>query len=702
MHIKKWYGWLVLMLLFGYLVYDGTAASPQPQDCHLTTYADYDPAPVFTRWQWIPAKVWDPSRISDDSNILVWSGGNKRVAANEATLLIDGNWQTLVPVLSGLLEKENFKLQSTSMPILNLEKDWGQVLLSHRPEIANRLAQQFIVPGLQQASQTGDITAEEVMRKTGLAISQHLLWQVWRETKGLDAELQKDIPLIIARKTDKTGNIKRTIYMKIMDARSMFGQPKIALTLTTCTIVPNPEYSIAKAVERGKSRLTYFSLFGSNLQQLDRYLTYHSVSDESIKPIIEQLKEKNLTSELASTAEAWVQSTPLPKKKPEHQPQEAIHHGPISVETVSFNEIFPDTGESRTLEAYKELPQGNALFSTTQYDRKQQRNVAELYITEPGNPRQITRLWQGESVSNLELVHQGTLAWLETSSQQWFEINISNRRVTAMPLAQKETDSGSIKSLWFRDKYDEPLSFHTDYSDEGKGCLVFQRMDPRLPSTDNVLFRTCRNKYVGGNTIQPVRISTPGYFWLEDSDGLIKLNARNGKAELSYSVPLRYEVDIRTRTMNLSNDTVAPYMPQPLGSQGAHWIALHYDHQLPLHSPGTFFIDTLSGQWRFSAELKNADSIDATARSAHGRFYAQAGCEKPVGSGTRIDIWEVASAKRIASLQRPKYCGLKGIAFNWQGDTLILADSREWVRVRLPNGMQDIAGADAIPEQARK
>ncbi|HBM1441752.1 TPA: hypothetical protein LUI45_004722, partial [Salmonella enterica subsp. enterica] len=280
---------------------------------------------------------------------------------------------TLAPVLSSLLEKENFKLQSTSMPIVNLENDWGQVLLSHRPEIANRLAQQFIIPGLQQAAQNGDITTEEVVRKTELAISQHQLWGVWRDKKReLEVELQKDTPLIIARKTYKTGNIKRTTYMKIMDARSVFGKPKIALTLTTCDIVPNPEYSIKKAAENSKSRLADFKLFGSSIQKLNRNFTHQLVPDESIKPILDLLKENNLTSELTSTAMAWIKSTPLPEKTPEHEPQETMPLGSVSVETVSLNEILPDTDDSRELKIYKELPNGNALFATTRYDRKQQ------------------------------------------------------------------------------------------------------------------------------------------------------------------------------------------------------------------------------------------------------------------------------------------------------------------------------------------
>ncbi|EMJ0411300.1 hypothetical protein V7I56_002729 [Salmonella enterica] len=713
MLIKKWYVWLVfvfLPLLAWCLVSEGTQTSPQPEDCALSPYVDYDPAPVFTRWQWIPAKAWDPARISGDNSILVWSDGKKRVAANEATLLIDGNWQTLAPVLSSLLEKENFKLQSTSMPIVNLENDWGQVLLSHRPEIANRLAQQFIIPGLQQAAQNGDITTEEVVRKTELAISQHQLWGVWRDKKReLEVELQKDTPLIIARKTYKMGNIKRTTYMKIMDARSVFGKPKIALTLTTCDIVPNPEYSIKKAAENSKSRLADFKLFGSSIQKLNRNFTHQLVPDESIKPILDLLKENNLTSELTSTAMAWIKSTPLPEKTPEHEPQETMPLGSVSVETVSLNEILPDTDDSRELKIYKELPNGNALFATTRYDRKQQSNVAELYITEPGNPRQVTQLWQGENLFRLVLVHQGTKAWFEAASRQWFEVDILNRRITAMTTPQAETDTYSApSSSWFSDIHDEPIAFHSDYSDEGKGCLVFQRMDPRLLTTENVILRTCRNQYASGNSIRPVLISTPGYFWLEDSNGLVKLNARTGRAESSYSVPFRASRNIRTHTIDLANDNTTQHTPPPLGSSEAHWIALHYQIPFPPlnslneYAIGTHFIDTLSGKWRFSAELKNADSIDATARSAHGRFYAQAGCQKPAGTGTKIDIWEVASAKKIASLQRPKYCGLAGMAFSWQGNILILAYSNKWVRVRLPDGMHDVARKSAIPVQAQE
>lgn len=111
MLMKKWYVWLALIflpLLAWSLVDEGTATAPHPRDCQLSTYVDYDPAPVFTHWQWISSKEWDPANTASDGNILLWSDGNKRVAANEATLLIDGNWQTLAPVLSGLLEKGKF------------------------------------------------------------------------------------------------------------------------------------------------------------------------------------------------------------------------------------------------------------------------------------------------------------------------------------------------------------------------------------------------------------------------------------------------------------------------------------------------------------------------------------------------------------------------------------------------------------------
>ncbi|EPC0237144.1 TPA: hypothetical protein OKV73_001817 [Escherichia albertii] len=710
MLIKKWYVWLVfvfLPLLAWQLVSEGTQTSPQPQNCKLSPYVDYEPAPVFTRWQWIPAKAWDSAKIYSNNDILVWLDGKKRVVANEATLLIDGNWQTLAPVLSDLLEKEKFKLQSTSMPIVYLEDDWGQVLLSHRPEIANRLAQQFIIPRLQKAEQDGDITAEEVVRKTELAISQHWLWEVWRDKRELEAELQKDTPLIIAIKTYNTGNIKRTTYMKIMDASSVFGQSKIALTLTTCDIVPNPEYSIKKAAQNGKSRLADFNLFGSTIPRLNRYLIYRLVPDESIKPILDLLKEKNFTSELTSTAMAWIKSSPVPEKTPEHQPQNSISPGAVSVETISFNEIFPDTDDSRMLKIYKELPNDRSLFATTRYDQKQHSNVAELYITESGNPRQVTRLWQGENLFRLELVHQGTKAWFEASSRQWFEVDILNRKITAMTTPQTQPDTYS-KSPWFRDSHDEPIAFHYDYSEKGKGCLVFQRMDPRLLTTENVILRTCRNHYASSNSILPVLISTPGYFWLEDSNGLVKLNARTGRAESSYAVPFRVARDIRTQSIDLSNDNTTKHTPTPLGSSEAHWIALHYQilfpplNRLSEYATGSHFIDTLSGKWRFSAELKNADSIDATARSAHGRFYAQAGCQKPVGMGTKIDIWEVTSAKKVASFQRPKFCGLAGMAFNWQGNTLILAYGDQWVRVRLPDGMHDAASGNVIPVQAQE
>lgn len=61
MLMKKWYVWLALIflpLLAWSLVDEGTATAPHPRDCQLSTYVDYDPAPVFTHWQWISSKEW--------------------------------------------------------------------------------------------------------------------------------------------------------------------------------------------------------------------------------------------------------------------------------------------------------------------------------------------------------------------------------------------------------------------------------------------------------------------------------------------------------------------------------------------------------------------------------------------------------------------------------------------------------------------
>jgi hypothetical protein len=367
------------------------------------------------------------------------------------------------------------------MPIIRLEKDWGQVLLSRRPEIAVRLAQQFIAPTLQRAAQEETSRQPKANKKIEWAISQHLLWGVWRDPKQLQPELQQDIPFIIASKTYNAGVSKRTTYMQIMDVGLVFGQPKVALTLTTCDITPNPEYSIKKAAENGKARLADSSLFGTNIQRLQRYLTDRFVPAESIKPVLAQLKENNITSELASTALAWVKTTPAEDKTPERQPQEAAQSGTISVETIALNDIFPDTDDSRTIESYQELPQGNALFATTRYDREQQSKVAELYITKPADPRQVTQLWQGKRLSRLILVHQGAKAWFEAFPRQWFSLDISNHKITAMTAAQTESDAYSLAS-WFNDMHDEPVAYYTDHSDEGKGCLVFRRMDP--PSGD--------------------------------------------------------------------------------------------------------------------------------------------------------------------------------------------------------------------------
>jgi hypothetical protein len=85
----------------------------------------------------------------------------------------------------------------------------------------------------------GDITPAEGEQKIEWAISQHLLWGVWRDPKQLQPELQQDIPFIIASKTYNAGVSKRTTYMQIMDVGLVFGQPKVALTLTTCDITPN-------------------------------------------------------------------------------------------------------------------------------------------------------------------------------------------------------------------------------------------------------------------------------------------------------------------------------------------------------------------------------------------------------------------------------------------------------------------------------
>lgn len=505
-----------------------------------------------------------------------------------------------------------------------------------------------------------------------------------------------------ARKTYSVGDTKRTTYLKIMDASAVFGEPKVALFLTTCVLSPNPNYSYLKAIENRIDYWKNFNLLGPGLRPLQSYLSDKFVLEESIKPITTYLKENNLQSELASEVMAWVKKAPLAETAPERQPGETTSSDTISMVTITLKDLLSDTDDSREIKEYKELPDGNSLFATQRYDRQQQNYVSELYITGPGNPQHATQLWQGKSLSGLTLVHQGEKAWFNTSPGQWFELNIPTRKIATLAL-NEETGVTS----WFSDANGNPITFSTDYSDEGKGCLIFRRIDPRISPPENSLFRTCRNHFASGNSIQPVLISTPGYFWLEDSNGLVKLNSETGRAELSYTVPFRSPADIGSRRIDLSADNITRHTPYPLGSSEAHWIALHYQHQSPLQHDmnawrmGTYFIDSLSGKWRFSAELNNADSIDATARSAHGRFYAQAGCGKLAGSGITADIWDVASATKIASLRRLRYCGLKNMAFNWQGNTLILVFYDRLIRVKLPDNRQDAATAEAIPAESK-
>ncbi|WP_042289534.1 hypothetical protein [Citrobacter sedlakii] len=692
-------------LMAWYVIQTGTESPPHPESCLPSPYADYNPAPVFTRWQWeSPAErglANSPRASLDDTNILVWLDGKKRIAADKMTLAIAADWNTLAPKLSDLLKQENFSLQSASMPVAYLEEDWGQTLLSHRPEVATSLAEKFVTPKLWQAQQAGYITAKEVEHKTNLAISQHWLWRAPQELIK-QPELQEEISFTEARKTYSVGDTKRTTYLKIMDASAVFGEPKVALILTTCVVSPNPNYSYLKAIANRIDYWKNFTLLGPGLRPLQSYLSDKLVLEESIKPITTYLKKNNLQSELASEVTAWVKKVPLAETTPERQSAETTSSDAMSMVTITLKDLLSDTDDSREIKEYKELPDGNSLFATKRYDRQQQNYVSELYITEPGNPQHATHLWQGESLSGLTLVHKGQKAWFKTSSGQWFELNIPTREIATLAL-NEETGVTS----WFSDANGNPITFSSDYSDEGKGCLIFRRIDPRISPPENSLFKTCRNHFASGNSIQPVLISTPGYFWLEDSNGLVKLNSETGRAELSYTVPFRSPADIRSRRIDLSADDITRHTPYPLGSSEAHWIALHYQHQSPLQHHmnawrmGTYFIDSLSGKWRFSAELKNADSITATARSAHGRFFAQAGCEKPAGSGITADIWDVASATKIASLHRLRYCGLKNMAFNWQGNTLILVFHDRLIRVRLPDNRQDAATAEAIPTESK-
>ncbi|QUI98888.1 hypothetical protein KCP74_02430 [Salmonella enterica subsp. enterica] len=84
---------------------------------------------------------------------------------------------------------------------------------------------------------------------------------------------------------------------------------------------------------------------------------------------------------------------------------------------------------------------------------------------------------------------------------------------------------------------------------------------------------------------------------------------------------------------------------------------------------GTHFIDTLSGKWRFSAELKNADSIDATARSAHGRFFfmLRLVVKSPQVREPKSISGKSPAQRKLHHYNVQKYCGLAGMAFSWQG-----------------------------------
>lgn len=707
--------------------------------------ADPLPGTTVDGMQWRFVQLHDTGHDDDhevaarrDEQVLVWDKGNNRQAyAGSAYLLISAPFDQVQPRVQGVLQRTSpVKASIDRWQLYNLPAPWEQVLLSRRPDLRTAIAEQAVLPRLQQALQQDAITRSELDRRMDQARA-----RVNRLFQGSHVPaLQATYTYWDARQDHSdgiTGQYRSTLFVRVQDVSAIFGHPATVVQFGRSDTRPNPDYSLWKALT-----LQDLDIFSGNRTQSSR-TGVSVVPGDVFAALSDALSAMPGKLEIAASPTAWqlpsTPSIPAPAIDLIAPDPSAPVLKPLF---MRWDTLVTDPSQRPLLYPHDilGLPDGSMLFSA-QVSDKRGWNEYVWRLHEDNGAWRAEAVWQGKSGPRRMMINgDGSAVWFDGQPDDrgkpcLYRYDIASRKVDRHDIVWPSETSWrdyQMSDLHWILADDLPANFwhdirhgEKDSNPLGSEYLTVQRPASPPPGTDNPwpfvttlssVRQSLMNDVTGsGNPlIWPVRWRPAGSYWTEDPQGLAELDARTGRTLRTIELPQRFGAP------NPANAAgVAQWVPEPLGSPQGQWIATGFvlllddDGSMPppvklsgakrARFVGMHVADLKSGHV-LSALLGPADDFKAAARSANGRFLAMGTTDNSRGWTHRVALWDVARGRTPVQLDAsalPRDNEIHALAFSWDGSALWALGTRELLLWQLPAALRDRATRGAVPDQSR-
>lgn len=661
--------------------------------------------------------------VSHKDRVLLWTGQGTARAAAEAYLVVDAPFASVQPAVQEALGAlGRFESSRSDGPLAYQFEGWDEVLLSRRPDLREALADRFARPRLELAQREGAITAAELDLR--LAQARANTASVPQDRIELDS-FKATYAQYSAQQNTKYGLLGRShseLGVVVFDVSAAFGRPTTAVSVSRRDEYPNPNHGVF-------SGLRDFNILGGS--QTSPTLTASVVPASVFNAVRTALVSVSSSDrvQIAPNPATWVASVEPPITAPAITlAAPRTDRPPLDAELLPWSEVTGLSGDMITyLHDLLTLPNGDVLIS-----------AGEIRTARVWRLQQVDGAWKSE------LVWQGTegarqLALSADSGTVWFDsvrpdgrrgalvsYDVRTRQTRAFAANLLDADGRNRElSRWELTGTQTPAFFDHDYlpcGDSPMGREVFQALLPAAPAPNQggawafkPLFNASRQSMMRMHTsntlIWPVRWRGQQSLWVEDQTGIAELQADSGRVLRTYRVPQRFgEID------HIDATGVAQWVPVPLGSPQADWIALGFVLMLPDDGSlppkpgasgvtqrfvGMHVVNVKDGRVCLSALLGRADQLQAAARSANGQLLALGSDGVSADAGGAAALWDAKACQPSVRLTVPARSGsLVALAFSWNGADLWALTRKGLLRWRLPDRLRDAARAGSMPDQS--
>lgn len=693
------------------------------------------PPPLLPAWSIAPASEANQASalaVNRKDQVLLWSGPGAAQAAPLVYMVVDVPFDAAQPAVHKALGAlGRFESGRSDGPLAYQYDGWAEVILSRRPDLRDALAAHSVRPRLELALQQGAITAAEFDLR--LAQARADMVSAPQGRFELDA-FKATYASYHAQQTASYGLLGRSqskLLVDVFDASAAFGRPTTAVRVLRQDETPNPDYGMFSGIRD-------FNILGG--AHTSPTLTGSVVPAAAFNAVRAALVSVSSVDrvQIAPSPAAWV----APVAQPVTAPAIALvppraDRAPLDAELLPWSEVAGLSGDMITyLHDVLTLPDGGVLISASEI-----RTARVWRLQQVGGAWKSELVWQGtEGGRQLALSADGRTVWFDTRladerSAGLVSYDVQTRqtrafspqRVDAQGRAQGDADERSLRDLrrWELNGSQLPVFFDHSYLPRDESPLgrdVFQVLQPATPApaqggawgfkpTVNALRQSMMNLHTSNTLIWPVRWRGQPGLWVEDQIGIAELQADNGRVLRAHRVPQRFgQID------RVDATGVAQWVPMPLGSPQAGWVALGFVLMLPdggglppkLDGPGSkarfvgmHVVNVNDGSVCLSALLGRADQLMAAARSANGQLLAL-GSEGLTGDAVAsAALWDAKACQPSVRLAVPPRSGsLHALAFSWNGADLWALTRRGLLRWRLPDGLRDAARAGSLPDQS--